>query len=70
MNSKDCSGMFYRCSSAQCKNELVGRANQELKIWILDIDGERHMIVAGSFPDTSQQDRAALDEIVASIQIG
>ena len=85
MNAKDCSGMFYRCSFAatrtpitalsvqgpvQCKNELGRRSNQELKIWILDIDGVRHMIVAGSLPDTSQQDRAALDEIVASIQIG
>ena len=79
MNRRDCSGIFYRCSYSdpgnllnanQCKNELAGRANQELKIWILDIDHERHMIVAGYFPDTSQQDRAALDEIVASIQIG
>ena len=74
MNPKDCSGIASHCSFGQgptrCKNELKGRTNQELKIWILDIDGERHMIVAGSFPDTSQQDRAALDEIVASIQIG
>ena len=75
--SKDCSGMFSHCGGGggltnitHCKNELVGRTNQELKIWILDIDDERLMIVAGSFPDTSQQDRAALDEIVASIQIG
>ena len=28
------------------------------------------MILAGSFPDTSPQDQAALDEIVASIQFG
>ena len=75
--SKDCSGMFSRCGGGggltnitHCRNELAGRTNQELKIWILDIDGERNMILAGSFPDTSQQDRAALDEIVASIQIG
>ncbi len=69
-NGKDCSGLFYRCSTAQCRNELRGRTNQHLKIWILDVDGERNMILAWSFPDTSQQDRAALDEIVASAQIG
>jgi hypothetical protein len=73
-NPKNCSGMFSRCSfgdgGTHCRNELAGRINQELRIWILDIDDERLMILAGSFPDTSQQDRAALDEIVASIQIG
>ena len=44
--------------------------NQHEKIWILDVDGARLMIMAGSFPDTSPQDRAALDEIVASIRFG
>ena len=75
---EDCNGMFSRCSAlsrepdrpTRCENELRNRANQHLKIWILDVDGGRYMIVAGSSPDSSQQDRAALDEIVASIQIG
>jgi hypothetical protein len=35
-----------------------------------DVDGGRLMIIAGTFADTSQQDRAALDEIVASMQFG
>ena len=49
-NPKDCSGMFSHCSfgggDSHCKNELLGRPNQELKIWILDIDGERAAAVA------------------------
>ena len=44
--------------------------NQHHQLWILDVNGTRLVIVATSFPDTSPQDRAALDEILASIQIG
>jgi hypothetical protein len=43
--------------------------NQRQKVMILDVDGSRLVIMAGSFPDTSQQDRVAVDEIVGSIQI-
>jgi hypothetical protein len=38
--------------------------------WILDVDGTRLVINAAYFPDTSPQDRAALDDMLASIQIG
>jgi hypothetical protein len=44
--------------------------NQHNQLWILDVNGTRLVIVAASYPDTSPQDRADLDEILASIQIG
>ncbi len=81
----DCNGLFGFCAygeSARCESYLRDKdfpldeesyqplAHQYLKIWILDVNGARHMILAGSSPDTSPQDRAALDEIVASIQFG
>jgi hypothetical protein len=44
--------------------------NHHFKQWILDVDGTRLTISAGSFPNTSPQDRAVLEEILASIQIG
>jgi hypothetical protein len=81
----DCNGMFGFCAfgeSARCESYLRDKdfpldeegyqplPHQHLKIWVLDVNGTRHMILAGSSPDTSPQDRAALDEIVASIQFG
>ncbi len=38
-------------------------------MWVRDVDGTRLVIVASIFPSTSQQDRAALDAVLASIQI-
>ena len=43
--------------------------NQHHQLWILDVNGTRLVIAATFFPDTSPEDRAALDEILASIQI-
>jgi len=40
------------------------------QLWILDVDGTRLVIGGGSFPDTPTQDRADIDEILRSIQIG
>lgn len=40
------------------------------QLWILDVGGTRLVIDAYFLPDTSQEDRAALDEVLASIQIG
>jgi len=37
---------------------------------VLDVDGTRLVIGAGTFPSTSPQDRAILEEVLASIQIG
>ena len=44
--------------------------DQHNQVWILDVDGTRLVILASDFPDTSPQDRAALDEMLTSIQIG
>jgi hypothetical protein len=43
--------------------------DQHNQVWILDVDGTRLVILASYFPDTSPQDRAAVDEMLASIQI-
>jgi basic membrane lipoprotein Med (substrate-binding protein (PBP1-ABC) superfamily)/DNA-binding SARP family transcriptional activator len=44
--------------------------NQQLQYRVLDVDGTRLVISAYFFPSTSPQDRAALDKVLASIQIG
>jgi hypothetical protein len=41
-----------------------------IQLWILDVGGTRLVVAAYSYVSTSPQDRAALDEILASIQIG
>ena len=53
-----------------CSRLLGARPQPALQQWILDVDGTRLVITAVYFPNTSPQDRAALDEILASIQIG
>jgi hypothetical protein len=45
-------------------------ANAHQQLWILDVDGTRVVIGATWFPDTSAQDRADIDEMLSSIQIG
>ena len=44
--------------------------NLHFQIWVLDVDGTRLVIGATTLPNTSPQNRAALDEVLASIQIG
>jgi hypothetical protein len=44
--------------------------NAHQQLWILDVDGTRVVIGAHWFPDTSAQDRADIDEMLSSIQIG
>jgi hypothetical protein len=39
-------------------------------MWVLDVDGTRLVIGASYLPNTSPEDRAALDQVLASIQIG
>ena len=66
--------LYFRCNYGGSKwcDSLVQAVlpNQHQNIWVLDVDGSRLVIMATSFPDTPQQDRADQDEIVASIQIG
>lgn len=44
--------------------------NQHHQLWILDVDGTRLVIAGFWYPDTSDQDRSDIDEILNSIQIG
>lgn len=44
--------------------------NQHHQLWILDVDGTRLVIAAFWYPDTSPEDRAEIDEILNSIQVG
>lgn len=44
--------------------------NQHLQMLVLDVDGTRLVIGAGTFPSTTPQERAALERVLASIQIG
>ncbi len=47
------------------------KSNNHIRLWILDVGGTRLVIEAYSYwSGTSPQDRVAIDEIVASIQIG
>ncbi len=70
-NSEDCAyGDFKLLNAVGGGDYWAQGPNQHHKLWILDVNGTRLVIVAMSFPDTSPQDRAAIDEILASIQIG
>jgi hypothetical protein len=44
--------------------------NEHVQMWVLDVDGTRLVISAVTFPSTTPQERAALDALPASIQIG
>jgi hypothetical protein len=44
--------------------------NQQNRLWILDVDGTRLVILAGDPGNMSAQDRTDLDRILTSIQIG
>jgi hypothetical protein len=59
-----------RCSSAMVGGPLNHWGIRQI-VWVLDVDGTRLMILGAAEPsNSSQQDRAALDEIVASIEFG
>ncbi len=58
MNKEDAPGYFAWSS------------HLHLQIWVLDVDGTRLVIGATTLPTTSPQDRADLDAVLTSIQIG
>ena len=69
-NKTDCpDGDFKLMASGNGAWSAQG-PNQHNQLWILDVNGTRLVIVAFSFPDTSPRDRADLDAVLASIQIG
>ena len=43
---------------------------QQNRLWILDVDGTRLVILAGDSPNMLAQDQTDLDGILSSIQIG
>jgi hypothetical protein len=43
---------------------------KHFRMLVLDVDGTRLLIAASTYPDAPPQDRAALEELLASIQIG
>jgi hypothetical protein len=76
---EDCTGMYFRCAYASEEPSPPIRCskltpdpfygpNVHQRVWVLDNHGTRLLIAARYVPDASQQDRAALDEIVASIE--
>jgi hypothetical protein len=44
--------------------------NRHFQMLVLDVDGTRFLIAASADPNTPPQDRVALEELLASIQIG
>jgi hypothetical protein len=69
-NSEECAyGDFKLLNDVGGGDYWAQAPNHHHKLWILDVNGTRLVIAATSFPDTSPQDRAAIDEILASIQI-
>jgi hypothetical protein len=69
-NSEDCAyGDFKLLNAVGGGDYWAQGPNHHHKLWILDVNGTRIVIVASRFPDTSPQDRATIDEILASIQI-
>lgn len=70
-DEKDCPyGAFNLLNQVGGGDYRAQGPNQHHQLLILDVNGTRLVIAATYFPDTSQQDRAAIAEILASIQIG
>ncbi len=69
-NSEDCAyGDFKLLEAVGGGAWWAQGPNQHNQLWILDVNRTRLVIIAAYFPDTSPQDRAAIDGILASIQI-
>jgi len=68
----DCAyGQFMLLRSKNSADGYWAQApNQHHQVRILDVDGTRVVIAASWYPDTSAQDRADIDKILGSIQIG
>jgi len=43
---------------------------QRMDMWVLDVNGTRLVVAAGSHPDTAPEDVAAMEAMVSSMQIG
>jgi hypothetical protein len=63
-------GLWQAGSLSNIPDYWAQGPNVHLQLWILDVDGTRLVIKASYFPNTSEQDRADIDTILNSIQIG
>lgn len=63
-------GLWQDGSFANIPDYWAQGPNVHLQLWILDVEGTRLVVKASYFPNTSEQDRADLEEILDSIQIG
>ncbi len=60
----------YMVDGAHPPGQWAFFPDQHFQMSVLDVDGTRLLIAAITYPSTSPQDRAALEEVVASIRIG
>ncbi len=65
----ECYGFGLWQEGDESRYTYSANRNRHIRLWILDVGGTRLVIEAYSDASTSQQYRAAIDEIVASIQI-
>ena len=64
-------GIFQEDHTSGVAPTLVAQTSkQHNRLWILDVDGTRLVILAGGPQNMSAQDRTDLDGILSSIQIG
>ena len=69
-NKTDCPDGDFKLLVSGNGDWWAAGPNQHTQLWILDVNGTRLVIVAFDLPDASPQDRADLDAVLASIQIG
>lgn len=60
----------YMVDGAHPPGQWAFFPDQHFQMSVLDVDGTRLLIGAITYPNTSPQDRAALEEVLASIRIG
>ena len=61
---------FTGMSTEDAPGYFAWFSDRHFQIWALDVDGTRLVIGAYTGPSISPQDQTALDEVLASIQIG
>lgn len=63
-------GLFKEDGSAGTRPNWYAQAPQQtILMWILDVDGTRLVVSAGHYPHTPDQDRQALTDMVATLDI-
>lgn len=63
-------GLFKQAGARSAAPELWAQAPGEtLELWVLDVDGTRLVVSAGHYPDTPDEDREDMAEMVATLDI-